>query len=166
MPVYAPSFHTTSARAAKEAVEPVDSESVLEEVASLSVGTWELSHGDGGRHMGPMAGEFQDAFDLGDADGSIATVDADGVALAAIQGAAARLDGTDERIAKLEAENEALRERLDLLEERLAERDTDETDSSTHTTDDTDGHSQRTDDTDQHSQQTDTTTVTDHNERT
>jgi hypothetical protein len=105
-----------------------------------------------------MAEEFQDAFDLGDADGSIATVDADGVALAAIRGAAERIDDTDDRIAELEAENEALRERLDLLEERLAARDTDDTDSNTHTTDDTDQHSQSTD--------TERTTDTDHTERT
>jgi hypothetical protein len=143
MPVYAPSFHTTSARAAKQAVEPVDPRSVLEEVASLSVSTWELSHGDGGRHMGPMAAEFQNVFDLGDEDGSIATVDADGVALAAIRGAAERLDGADERIAELEAENEALRERLERLEERLAERDTEDPDQYSQQTD-----IQRTTDTD------------------
>ncbi|MFB6229238.1 MAG: hypothetical protein ABEH88_11930 [Halobacteriales archaeon] len=135
MPVYAPSFHTTSARTAKQAVEAVDPQSVLEEVASLSVNTWELSHGDGGRHMGPMAGEFQDAFDLGDADGSIATVDADGVALAAIRGVTERLDERDERIAELEAENEALRERLERVEARLAARDTDDTDLNSQPTD-------------------------------
>ena len=38
------------------------------------------------RHIGPVAQDFRAAFDLGADDKTIATVDADGVALAAIQG--------------------------------------------------------------------------------
>jgi len=100
-------------------------QAVLDAVESLSVSTWEPD-GDDGRHVGPMAEEFAEVFELGADDGTIATVDADGVALAALQGVAERLDAKDDRIEernhrieRLEAENEALRERLDAVEERF-----------------------------------------------
>lgn len=127
MAVYAPSFNTTSARAAKTGIDPIDPADVLEGVQSLEVGTWELRDREDGRHIGPMAGEFAETFDLGNGHESIATVDADGVALAAIQGLAQRLDETANRIDEqadriddLESENEQLRERHATLEERLA----------------------------------------------
>ena len=44
------------------------------------------------RHVGPTAQDFRAAFGLGNDDKSIATVDADGVALAAIQGLNAKLE--------------------------------------------------------------------------
>jgi len=56
-----------------------------------------------------MAEDFQAAFGLGSDDQHIATVDADGVALAAIQ-------GLNE---KLEAENAALKARLAAIEAQL-----------------------------------------------
>jgi hypothetical protein len=126
MPIYAPAFNTTSARSEKTAIEPVDPRAVLAGVESLSVSTWTFDREDEGRHMGPMAGEFAETFDLGDDAETIATVDADGVALAAIQGLAEKLEETtqdldekDERIETLEAENEALRDRLLRVEDHL-----------------------------------------------
>lgn len=127
MPIYAPAFNTTSASTAKTTIESVDPEQVLEDVESLAVTTWELTDTDNGRHMGPMAEEFAETFELGDADDTIATVDADGVALAAIQGLAERLREENERLReelaetadrldKLEAENDTLRERVKALE--------------------------------------------------
>jgi hypothetical protein len=110
MPMYAPAFNTTSARAKKSAVKPVAPPEVLDRVESLDVSTWELDHQDDGRHMGPMAEDFADAFELGNDDEHIATVDADGVALAAIQGLADRLGEKDDRIEELESEAEAARE--------------------------------------------------------
>jgi hypothetical protein len=99
-------------------VSSVEPQAVLDGVESLSVNTWTFEDGDDDRHMGPMAEEFADAFGLGDKD-TIATVDAEGVALAAIQGVTERIAERDERIDELEAENERLRERLDAVEERL-----------------------------------------------
>ena len=129
MPVYAPEFieTNTSARAAKTAIEPVDQERVLSAVESLPVNTWEYRANGGCRHMGPMAEDFREAFELGSDEESIATVDADGVALAAVQGLAQRLDDRteefhtklsqrDDRIDALESENERLRARLSTLE--------------------------------------------------
>ncbi|MFP8890304.1 tail fiber domain-containing protein [Natrialbaceae archaeon A-CW2] len=126
MPIYAPAFNTTSARAAKTAIEPVDPESALAGIESLEINSWTFKNADTGRHIGPMAEDFQESFDLDGDDGSIATVDADGVAFAAIQGLSERVEYlrdqrvTDEdRIEALEAENEALRAQVERFEERL-----------------------------------------------
>jgi flagellin-like hook-associated protein FlgL len=119
MPVHARAFNTTSTRAAKTDFEPVEPASVLEGVRDLDVGTWAFHDGDGGRHMGPTAEDFQEAFGLGDDVESIATVDADGVALAAIQGLAGLLEAATDRVDDLEAELEARDERIADLESRL-----------------------------------------------
>jgi len=63
------------------------------------------------RHIGPMAQDFQAAFGVGADDKHIATVDADGVALAAIQGLNEILKEKESRIAALEKRPEKL-ERL------------------------------------------------------
>ena len=52
-----------------------------------AIATWQWKAEPGAvRHMGAMAQDFQSAFGLGDSDKPIVTFDADGVALAAIQG--------------------------------------------------------------------------------
>ncbi len=103
MPIYAPSFNTTSASAAKTAVEPVSPESVLEKVTQLPISTWEFTEGESGRHLGPMAEEFSEQFGLGTSAESIASVDADGVALAAIQALASALSASEDEIAELKS---------------------------------------------------------------
>ncbi|MGZ8243194.1 tail fiber domain-containing protein [Methylomagnum sp.] len=76
-----------SDRNAKENLAPVDGRQVLEKVAALPMQTWNYkTQADDIRHIGPMAQDFRAAFQLGENDKTIATVDADGVALAAIQG--------------------------------------------------------------------------------
>ena len=76
-----------SDRDSKTAVQPIDARSVLDEVSRLPISSWQYIADRGTvRHIGPMAQDFHAAFGLGPSDGrSIATVDADGVALAAIQ---------------------------------------------------------------------------------
>ncbi len=52
----------------------------------LPISKWSYKVEDGSvRHIGPMAQDFAAAFGLGSDDRSIGTVDADGVALAAMQ---------------------------------------------------------------------------------
>lgn len=98
------SWQTVSARAAKQSISPVDPESVLEGVKDPDVSTWEYDANEGVRRMGPMAGEFYDTFELGDDPETIGHVDADRVALAAIQGLSERGEDRDDRIAELEVE--------------------------------------------------------------
>ncbi len=72
---------------AKDAIEVVDARTVLAKVAVLPLSTWRYKTQNARyRHMGPMAQDFYAAFRLGESDTGIDTVDADGVALAAIQG--------------------------------------------------------------------------------
>ena len=100
-----------SDRSAKADIEAVDPTDALARVLALPIYTWRYKAQDSGiRHMGPMAQDFHAAFGLnGNDEKSIATVDPDGVALAAIQGLNARL----------EAENAALRAQLDALMQRV-----------------------------------------------
>ena len=95
-----------SDRNLKENLAPVDGEEVLARLAEVPVTTWNYrAENPSVRHMGPTAQDFYAAFGLGNSDRSIGTVDADGVALAAIQG--------------LYAENQALKAQVTDLEARL-----------------------------------------------
>lgn len=104
-------FVSASDRNQKENFARVNPREVLEKVAALPISEWSYKADPASRHVGPMAQDFHAAFGVGPDDKHIATVDADGVALAAIQGLnqkveeqAAALRERDERIAKLEAE--------------------------------------------------------------
>ncbi len=105
---------TVSDRNAKENFEPVDGVEVLEHLLGVDISTWNYAaQKDEVRHMGPMAQDFYRAFGLGLGPRTIDTVDADGVALAAIQGLALLLEERDEQIEVLLRSNEELREDLD-----------------------------------------------------
>ena len=85
--VYAKQFLVTSDRSKKANFANVNSRSILQRLASIPIQTWNFkSDIESVRHLGPMAQDFRAAFNLGTDDKHIATVDADGVALAAIQG--------------------------------------------------------------------------------
>ena len=100
--ITAASFVPPSDRALKAAVVPVDVEDVLARVVAMPIAEWSYTATPGVRHMGPMGQDFHAAFGLGATDKGIATVDADGVALAAIQGLNAKLEARlAERDAKL-----------------------------------------------------------------
>jgi hypothetical protein len=114
MAANAGSWSSLSDRRVKTAILPVDATDVLSRVVALPMSTWSyIAQGEAIRHMGPMAQDFRAAFGLGENDTTIATVDADGVALAAIQGLNA----------KLEAQNAALLARIAALEAALVERE-------------------------------------------
>jgi hypothetical protein len=99
----------------------VDGRDVLERLASVPIETWNLKSQDASiRHMGPMAQDFYAAFGLGESETAITTVDADGVALAAIQGLYGLSQEQGNRIQALEEENASLNQRLDSLEARVS----------------------------------------------
>jgi hypothetical protein len=101
----------------KEAFQPVDCGEVLDRLESLPITTWSYQNdAPGVRHMGPMAQDFHQAFGLG-ADGThVASLDANGVALTAAQELLARVKDQEAEVDRLEAENQALKDRLDRLE--------------------------------------------------
>ena len=105
----------TSDRNVKRNLQLLDGVDVLDKVAAMPIYRWQPKDGPNAAilHAGPMAQDFHAAFGLGDSDKSIGLQDADGVALAAIQGLNAkmesRLSTKDTEIAALRAELAALR---------------------------------------------------------
>jgi hypothetical protein len=94
----------TSDRAAKEDFAPVDAKEILQRVASVPIQTWVFKSQPTTRHSGPVAQDFYAAFGVGSDDKHIATVDADGAALAAIQGLYQMVKEKEVRIEGLEKE--------------------------------------------------------------
>lgn len=108
-----PAWVNASDRNLKDGFQAVDVASVLARVAALPIATWHYtSEGADLRHIGPTAQDFHAAFGVGYNDTSIATVDADGVALAAIQALA-------KENAEFRVTNAELTERLEKLEREL-----------------------------------------------
>ena len=103
------SWSTVSDRNAKMNFSDVDTHAVLAALAAIPVQTWSYKTQDASnRHMGPIAQDFYAAFGVGENDTTISTVDADGVALAAIQGLYQLVQQQDARITALEARVNAL----------------------------------------------------------
>ena len=109
----------TSDRNAKEGFTPVNARAVLAKVARLPISEWQYKTQAGARHIGPMAQDFHAAFAVGLDEKHITTVDADGVALAAIQGLNEKLDEKDAELSRLKSENETLAARLAAIERAL-----------------------------------------------
>ena len=83
---------------------------MLERVAEMPVSTWSYKSEDPTvRHLGPMAQDFRAAFGLGDTDRAYNSIDAHGVAMAAIKALYERSREQDARIDRLEQENAELR---------------------------------------------------------
>jgi hypothetical protein len=103
----------------------VDGHTVLERLAAVPMFTWNYkAQTRNVRHIGPMAQDFHQAFAVGEDDKHISTVDAEGVALAAIQELyRANLD-KDAKIASLTAEVEklkAVQRQVDALAAKLSQ---------------------------------------------
>jgi hypothetical protein len=89
----------------KQDLVPLDGAAVLDKLAAMPVYAWSPKGGNSHvRHYGPMAQDFMAAFGLGDDDKMIGMQDADGVALAAIQGLNAKLESKIEEQAREIAE--------------------------------------------------------------
>ena len=111
----------SSDRRAKTDLEPVDPKEVLERVAELPIERWRFKTEDEGvKHVGPMAQDFHEAFGLGESDTAIATVDADGVAFAAIQGLNLKLNEKEAEIDSLETRNRGLEAEMETLQDEVA----------------------------------------------
>ncbi|HLH23008.1 MAG TPA: tail fiber domain-containing protein [Chloroflexota bacterium] len=90
----------------------VNAREVLARVVSLPIETWNyLSQGPAVRHIGPMAQDFHKAFGVGEDDTHINMVDANGVALAAIQGLYQLVQEQEMQLTVLEARLAALEAR-------------------------------------------------------
>jgi hypothetical protein len=91
----------------------VDPDEILKKVVQLPIRTWTYNAEEGGvRHIGPTAQDFYTIFQLGYGDTTIATIDVDGVALAAIQ-------GLDKLTKEQKTQIQTLEQKLADLEQRV-----------------------------------------------
>lgn len=124
-------FSCTSDANAKSGFASVDPDAVLKSVAAMPISFWVYKTDESAaRHMGPTAQDFRAAFNLGTDDRSIGHIDADGVALAAIQGLYRKLQEQERAITQLheaqsvqeslikvlQEQNQLLRVRLDVVD--------------------------------------------------
>jgi hypothetical protein len=108
-------------RAIKTDFGPVNPAEVLDKVAAMPLQTWRYkADGPEVRHLGPFSQDFRAAFGLGMDDKHIDVVDADGVALAAIQGLNQKVEDMKAEAQRRDAENAELKQRLERLEQLLA----------------------------------------------
>jgi hypothetical protein len=106
----------------------VEGKMVLRRLSNVPIGTWNYKdQAPSIRHIGPQAEDFYTAFSLGEDERHISTIDADGVALAAIQGLHQMVKEQEDqmiaqqrKIAILELEKAIQQERIAALEGRLA----------------------------------------------
>jgi hypothetical protein len=110
-----------SDRNAKENFAPVDRQEVLASLVKIPIETWNLKSQDPSiRHIGPIAQDFYAAFEMGESERYISTVDADGVALAAIQGLYQMVQEKDAQITAQQEQIQTLEKRLATLEQAVA----------------------------------------------
>jgi hypothetical protein len=86
----------------KAGFERVDPRQVLRGVNSMPVRSWHYKAERSVRHIGPVAQDFYRAFHVGEDNKHIATVDADGVALAAIKGLVHRDRALNQKVQRLQ----------------------------------------------------------------
>ena len=124
------SWSSLSDRNAKVGFEAIDPKWILSEVARMPITRWSYkSQGTSVRHIGPVAQDFKTAFGVGENDTTITTVDADGVALAAIQGLHQLVQEKDREITQQQKDLQrlsilvkSLAAKIELLERRQQER--------------------------------------------
>ena len=80
---------------------PLSSRQIMDRLAELEICTWTYDFEPGVRHLGPMAQDFAAAFGLGRTNRMISEVDANGVAMVAIQVLQRRVVALEREVADL-----------------------------------------------------------------
>jgi hypothetical protein len=114
-------FNCTSSRYTKENFGLVKGSDVLSQLRTVPVSTWNyISEGNKVRHMGPMAEDFYQAFQLGVSNTAIGVQDLAGVSLSAIKELDQRTSQQSSEVEQLRTEVNQLRNANQALEQRLA----------------------------------------------
>jgi hypothetical protein len=118
------SWASCSDRNLKINIVPIDGEDILARLADLDISSWSYrAEGSEVRHIGPMAQDFLAAFGVGSDERYITAVDADGVALAALQAlhreTRAALARKDHEISDLRKDIGSLKDMLTKLQRAL-----------------------------------------------
>lgn len=108
-----------SDRNAKQDIVEVDHDNVLAKVMALPISEWSYKTAPDSRHIGPMAQDFYQAFQLGNTEKGISSIDTGGVALAAIQALNIQLGRKETKIDSLDKENQALQAQLQEQDARV-----------------------------------------------
>lgn len=103
----------------KENFRDIDYEEILEKLASLPITEWQFK-GETARHIGPMAQDFHDAFGLGQSRTTIATVDADGIIMAAIQAQLKLFHHLQQETRSLQEEIKRMRTQFEIIKDFTA----------------------------------------------
>lgn len=115
------SWDSLSDRNAKGNFEPIDGREILNRLVKVPIGTWNYrGQAASIQHIGPTAQDFNAAFNTGNDDKYISMTDADGVALAAIQGLWKIVRKRDDQLTSLESEIDTQKKLVAALEARVA----------------------------------------------
>ena len=109
---------------AKRDIEDIQHQAILAKVVQLPIKKWSYRDAPDVRHIGPMAQDFYQAFQLGHTEKGISTLDSSGVALAAIQALKLENNVLSKKVAEidtLKSENEQLRIELNAMKEQLTQ---------------------------------------------
>ena len=111
------SWSTLSDRNVKDNVAEVDGKQILAQIAAMPISNWNyITQDESIRHIGPMAQDFFSAFGLGEDNRRISSVDADGIALAAIKELHKVMAEQAEELKSKNLKIQSLEERLQALE--------------------------------------------------
>ena len=117
------SWASMSDRNAKENIEELDLDALLDKLAELPISSWNYKAQDESiRHIGPMAQDFYAAFGYGEDDKHITAIDAEGIALAAIKALCLRQQENDSQAAEIEKLNDDVARLEALIKQLLNER--------------------------------------------
>ncbi|GJL60855.1 MAG: hypothetical protein NPIRA03_37120 [Nitrospirales bacterium] len=99
----------------KENFQPIDDVNILNKIAEIPIQYWNYSDDrqNMSRHIGPTAQDFYAAFELGDNQRRINTVDANGINMASIQALYRLLQDRDRKIDTLEKELQRVSSKLE-----------------------------------------------------
>lgn len=115
-------FFCSSSKTLKENFTEVDGETLLAQIRSVPLNTWNLIDEEGKPlHMGPFAEDFHAAFGLGDTDHAIGHQDIDGVNFGGVKALEKRTAALREENGRLRADNVALREEVNALRQAQTE---------------------------------------------
>lgn len=117
--VNATTINGQSDRNAKERFTAVNGREILDRLAKIPIEEWNYKLDSATRHIGPMAQDFHAAFEVGTDDKHIATVDADGVALAAIQGLNQLLGEKETALSALRADLQKMQAQITALQQAV-----------------------------------------------
>jgi hypothetical protein len=112
-----------SDRNVKQDFAPVSPSEILDKVLQLPLSEWSYKFDADTRHIGPMAQDFYSAFNVGQDEKYITTVDEGGVALAAIQGLNQKLEAKEEKTQDQESRIQEQQSKIQEQQSRIHEQE-------------------------------------------